>query len=440
MDSYKTQLDKITAKNTKANVDALDKIEKHMAEFAAKNNVSIPEELTNLIKVKRADLNKEGSMRVINNAMIKYQATKDNSQKEIDKISNRLGKIKNTVSFDDIDLDTYSAFIQEQLEEDAQFKSRFDTHEEYFANRTSSPTPGQLAAADILHTSGILSDEEYESIADEGYDSSEVSELIHESVKRIQYLKVNSANDKQAAELADYQKEIFNLMTNTKWHTANVGTVMILENIKENLDEGDVKTAMDILDLELIRMEKLMNSAYVKNTEKTTLKTKIADFNAMKQAIVDMTGYVEEMFETPVEMEEEGELEECESVGSELENKYPVGTKLYKKNDNFDEYTVNKINDDGTVVLTDTEDKTTTHRMDTLGRDYLTEQEMMGEKPEDASYETNPVEESHLKESQGTVDEFITTPVLKDKAHEDGMKQSIASIEKDLIKQIKICQ
>jgi Holliday junction resolvase-like predicted endonuclease len=440
MDSYKTQLDKITAKNTKANVDALDKIEKHMTEFAAKNNVSIPEELTNLIKVKRADLNKEGSMRVINNAMVKYQATKDNSQKEIDNISNRLGKIKNTVSFDDIDLDTYSAFIQEQLEEDAQFKSRFDTHEESFANRRSSPTPGQLAAADILHTSGILSDEEYESIADEGYDSSEVSELIHESVKRIQYLKVNSTTDKQAAELADYQKEIFNLMTNTKWHTANVGTVMILENIKENLDEGNVKTAIDILDLELIRMEKLMNSAYVKNIEKTTLKTKIADFNAIKQAIVDMTAYVEEMFETPVEIEEEGELEEFETFGTELENKYTVGTILYKKNDNFDEYTVDKVNNDGTVVLAAPDGKKTTHRMDTISKDFSTEKEIMGETPEDTSYETNQVEDSHLKESQGTVDEFIITPALKDKAHEEGMKQSISSIEKDLIAQIKNCQ
>ena len=440
MDSYKTQLDKVTAENTKANVKTLDGIEKHMTEFAAKNNIAIPNELLNLIKVKRAEINKGGSMKIINNIIDKYNRTKDSSQVSIDKITNKLSKLKTNVSFDDIDLDANSAFIQEQLEEDAQFKSRFDTHEEFFANRTSSPTPGQLAAADILHTSGILSDEEYEPIADEGYDSSEVSELIHESVKRIQYLKVNSANDKQAAELADYQKEIFNLMFNAKWHTANVGTVMILDNIKENLDEGDVKTAMDILDLELIRMEKLVNSQYIKETEKKTLNTKIADFNAMKQAIVDMTGYVEEMFEVEPEMDEEGDLEEFETFGSELANKYTVGTILYKKNDNFDEHTVDKINDDGTVVLSNIDGKPTTHRIDTLSRDFLTEKEMMGEKPEDASYETNQVEDSHLKESQGTVDEFITTPALKDKAHAEGMKQSISSIEKDLIAQIKNCQ
>jgi hypothetical protein len=189
-----------------------------------------------------------------------------------------------------------------------------------------------------------------------------------------------------------------------------------------------------------MKLEKLLNSPYIKDTEKKTVTTKITDFNAMKQAIVDMTGYVEEMFETPVDMEEEGELEEFESVGSELENNYPVGTKIYKKNDNFDEYTVDKMNDDGTVVLADTNGKLTTHRMDTLSRDYLTEQEMMGEKPEDASYETTPVEDSHLEESQGTVDEFITTPALKEKAHEEGMKQSLASIEKDLLKEIKNCQ
>lgn len=440
MDSYKTQLDKITADNTKANVKALDGIEKHMTEFAAKNNVAIPDELTNLIKLKRAELNKEGSMRVINNIINKYQRTKDNSQKQIDTITDKLSKLKTNVSFDEIDLDPYSEFIQEQLEEDEQFEIRFNTHEEYFANRKGEPTAGQLIAAETLHLSGILTDAEYNAITIDKYNSSEVSELIHESVKRIQYLKVNSDTDKQAVELADYQKEIFNLMFNTKWHASNVGTVSVLEDVKDNLDQGDVKAAMDSLDLELMKMDKILKSPYIKDTEKKTVTSKITDFNAMKQAIVDMTGYVEEMFETPVEMEEEGELEEFESVGSELENKYPVGTKLYKKNDNFDEYTVNKINDDGTVVLTDTEDKTTTHRMDTLGRDYLTEQEMMGEKPEDASYETNPVEESHLKESQGTVDEFITTPVLKDKAHEDGMKQSIASIEKDLIKQIKNCQ
>ena len=281
-----------------------------MTEFAAKNNIAIPNELLNLIKVKRAEMNKGGSMKIINNIIDKYNRTKDSSQVSIDKITNKLSKLKTNVSFDDIDLDANSAFIQEQLEEDAQFKSRFDTHEEFFANRTSSPTPGQLAAADILHTSGILSAE--------GYDSSEVSELIHESVKRIQYLKVNSANDKQAAELADYQKEIFNLMFNAKWHTANVGTVMILDNIKENLDEGDVKTAMDILDLELIRMEKLVNSQYIKETEKKTLNTKIADFNAMKQAIVDMTGYVEEMFEVEPEMDEEGDLEEFETFGLQI--------------------------------------------------------------------------------------------------------------------------
>ena len=440
MDSYKAQLDKVTAENTKANVKTLDGIEKHMAEFAAKNNIAIPDELTNLIKLKRADLNKEGSMRVINNVINKYQRTKDNSQQNIDKITDKLSKLKTNVSFDEIDLDPYSEFIQEQLEADEQFESRFNTHEEYFANRTGEPTAGQLIAAETLHLSGILTDEEYNAITTDKYNSSEVSELIHESVKRIQYLKVNSATDKQAAELADYQREIFNLMFNTKWHASNVSTVSVLEDIKENLDQGNVKAAMDILDLELMKMEKLLNSPYIKDTEKKTVTTKITDFNAMKQAIVDMTGYVEEMFETPVDMEEEGELEEFESVGSELENNYPVGTKIYKKNDNFDEYTVDKMNDDGTVVLADTNGKLTTHRMDTLSRDYLTEQEMMGEKPEDASYETTPVEDSHLEESQGTVDEFITTPALKDKAHEEGMKQSLASIEKDLIKEIKNCQ
>jgi hypothetical protein len=439
MDSYKAQLDKVTAENTKANVKALDGIEKHMTEFAAKNNIAIPDELTNLIKLKRADLNKEGSMRVINNVINKYQRTKDNSQQNIDKITDKLSKLKTNVSFDEIDLDPYSEFIQKQLEEDEQFESRFNTHEEYFANRTGEPTAGQLIAAETLHLSGILTDEEYNAITTDKYNSSEVSELIHESVKRIQYLKVNSATDKQAAELADYQREIFNLMFNTKWHASNVSTVSVLEDIKENLDQGNVKAAMDILDLELMKMEKLLNSPYIKDTEKKTVTTKITDFNAMKQAIVDMTGYVEEMFETPVDMEEEGELEEFESVGSELENNYPVGTKIYKKNDNFDEYTVDKMNDDGTVVLADANGKLTTHRMDTLSRDYLTEQEMMGEKPEDASYETTPVEDSHLEESQGTVDEFITTPALKEKAHEEGMKQSIASIEKELIKQIKIC-
>jgi len=440
MDSYKAQLDKVTAENTKANVKTLDGIEKHMTEFAAKNNIAIPDELTNLIKFKRADLNKEGSMRVINNVINKYQTTKDSSQQRIDKITDKLSKLKTNVSFDEIDLDPYSEFIQEQLEADEQFESRFNTHEEYFANRTSEPTAGQLIAAETLHLSGILTDEEYNAITIDKYNSSEVSELIHESVKRIQYLKVNSATDKQAAELADYQKEIFNLMFNTKWHASNVSTVSVLEDIKENLDQGYIKPAIDILDLELMKLEKLLNSPYIKDTEKKTVTTKITDFNAMKQAIVDMTGYVEEMFETPVDMEEEGELEEFESVGSELENNYPVGTKIYKKNDNFDEYTVDKINDDGTVVLADANGKPTTHRMDTLGRDYLTEQEMMGEKPEDTSYETTPVEDSHLEESQGTVDQFITTPALKDKAHEEGMKQSLASIEKDLIKEIKNCQ
>jgi hypothetical protein len=440
MDSYKAQLDKVTAENTKANVKTLDGIEKHMTEFAAKNNIAIPDELTNLIKLKRADLNKEGSMRVINNVINKYQRTKDNSQQNIDKITDKLSKLKTNVSFDEIDLDPYSEFIQEQLEADEQFESRFNTHEEYFANRTGEPTAGQLIAAETLHLSGILTDDEYNAITTDKYNSSEVSELIHESVKRIQYLKVNSATDKQAAELADYQREIFNLMFNTKWHASNVSTVSVLEDIKENLDQGNVKSAIDILDLELMKMEKLLNSPYIKDTEKKTVTTKITDFNAMKQAIVDMTGYVEEMFETPVEMEEEGELEEFESVGSELENKYSVGTKIYKKNDNFDEYTVDKINDDGTVVLADANGKPTTHRMDTLSRDYLTEQEMMGEKPEDTSYETTPVEDSHLEESQGTVDQFITTPALKDKAHEEGMKQSLASIEKDLIKEIKNCQ
>jgi hypothetical protein len=440
MDSYKAQLDKVTAENTKANVKTLDGIEKHMTEFAAKNNIAIPDELTNLIKLKRAELNKEGSMRVINNVINKYQRTKDNSQQNIDKITDKLSKLKTNVSFDEIDLDPYSEFIQEQLEADEQFESRFNTHEEYFANRTSEPTAGQLIAAETLHLSGILTDEEYNAITIDKYNSSEVSELIHESVKRIQYLKVNSATDKQAAELADYQREIFNLMFNTKWHASNVSTVSVLEDIKENLDQGYIKPAIDILDLELMKLEKLLNSPYIKDTEKKTVTTKITDFNAMKQAIVDMTGYVEEMFETPVDMEEEGELEEFESVGSELENNYPVGTKIYKKNDNFDEYTVDKMNDDGTVVLADANGKPTTHRMDTLSRDYLTEQEMMGEKPEDASYETTPVEDSHLEESQGTVDEFITTPALKEKAHEEGMKQSLASIEKDLLKEIKNCQ
>jgi len=430
-------INKLSNEGTKANLNALSSIEKSINEFVAKNNIPISTELSTALEAKRKAYGAEASKNTITNTISKYQNAADNSKASVDRIAKRLGDIKSLVVFDNIDLSPESDFISEQLASDPTFKERYEVHEKYFIDSMGEPTVGQELAAHVLNQSGILTDEEYAAVEDGELNMSEISELIHESVKRIQYIKVNSENDAEAKKFTDYQRDILNLMANTKWNESNAAFLAVLTNAQDNVDSGDVVSAINSLDAEIARTELGLENTRLKDYQKKNLNERLTDLTNFKNAIIEVTGYtpIEEIL---TEVEEEIESEEIDLDGLPEENILKVGDKLYSKSGTFVEYTVTKINKDNTVELKDENGKKVTTTMDKINEEFLTQDQILGEDVID-TYVPTPSEVSVTKESQDTVDSFIKNEKAVGEGYEEGVNNSAAQLRIKLLNKTKYC-
>ena len=435
---YSKALDNITEENTAKNINALDLIEKKVNEIAKKYNIEVPVELQDVINAKRAAVNKVVGSDVISNIINNYTNLTKNSSVKIKELSKKLGNIRTKISFDNIDLADDSDFVNEQLELDPAFKSRYDTHEAYFVGKTNAPTEGQLLASETLNLSGILTNDEYEPVTALDYNREQVSELIHEAVKRIQYLIVNSESEKEANELSAYQKDIWKLQSMAKETKSTEEFLDTLLAVKDNLDNGDVNTAYNKLDVAILKIENLLSKDYTKATEKTILNNRLKALEEFKAAMTKVNPFIEEVFNAS-ELEE-GEIDndfDLEGEGSEI--KLAVDDVIYAKNDNFAPYTIEKINANGTVTLIDENNKKKTLRLETINNEYSTEQEVMSETITEETYKPTSAETKIIKESVDNIADFIKTTELKDKEQLEAIKKTPAQIRKELLENAKNC-
>jgi hypothetical protein len=425
---YKVDLQSITDEDTEENKAALVKVENDINNTAKSNDVEIPEDVKELLKEKKLALGKVVSQNLINATASKYEALATKSKDDVDKLVKRLAKTKSDISFDDIDLSPESDFIQEQLEKDKLFRERYDIHQERFEGKTYKPTDGQLAAVKTLATSGILSAEDYDAIENENYNVSQVSELIHKAVKRIQYLSANSDTTEEAQKFRDYQKDIINLMFNTKVNQSNIAITTALTKAQNQMAAGNVASALATIENEIYTLERNLEKAQGQTKEK--IQEKINDLTNVNEAIVNITGYVEEQF-IPEQEVTEGELEEFDPEEQLDKIIVKKGMALYKENDKFTVQTVHRNN---TVTLKDSSGNPLTVTMEELNKNYKTQADILG--PEAAPEEAplTPEEQDFVNQSQDNVDTLLGSDSETNKLMNEADKiKSSTEAEDDLL-------
>ena len=223
---------------------------------------------------------------VYENIINKYRNTEEAAKKTIEDLKASLVPLANTVSFVNIDLDDNSPFIIEELKKDNAFAERFAFHER-IAESTSAQTTSQEEAVDILKQSGIVTAAEVKSLAPT---MGAYSELIHEAVKRIQYLKTQSTDNTEIKELSDYQRQIFTLMGNTKFLGETQNFINTIESINFEANNGRPRTAIKQANQVISELTAKEQSRYTRTDEKKRLQIKIEDLKLLRDDIIAKEG------------------------------------------------------------------------------------------------------------------------------------------------------
>jgi hypothetical protein len=177
------------------------------------------------------------------------------------------------------------------------------------------------------------------------------------------------------------------------------------------------------------RINKLEETIY-EYAEKNGIKVsnKIKDLIANKKQGLSTTEDIESVLEETYENEEKDDVKILK-----------VGDVLYFKNDTFDEYTVKKVNKDGLIVLVDENGKEKEVRLETINKDYLTEEEMMSDKSQDEEYVPTADELKLARESVNSVEDFVQKTDLLTKEHAEAITKTPEQIRKELITKAKLC-
>jgi hypothetical protein len=436
---YREQLNNISDANTEANRKALADIEKNITDFLSKNPVDVPEDITMLLNTKKNTFDKAYADQVINNVILKYEADADKVKTSISNINKRLSEIEIKMDFSDIDLSPMSYFIQDQLEQDSAFRSRYETHEKYFEDKGGAPTLGQEAAITNLASTGVISANEVAEYNAEEKTRDSASSLIHEAVKRIQYLVANTEDTVEAEKLRIYQKDIISLMFNTKNNAAINKFISTLNSVKDDIDNGDLNKAISRLDIEILKLESDMSSPTLKEYTKKALQTKLSDIQKVKTAVSNISDFTNVEEELDIETEEEGVVEEI-NLDENTENIIKKDDVIFSKSDNFARYTVNKVNANNTISITNEAGKKTNITMEQLNKDYITSDQVLGIKAQNEEYKPTTSEDKATEESINSIDDFIKSTTEKDAGYNVGNTKTPKQIRKELIEESKNCQ
>jgi hypothetical protein len=287
-DTYKKQLDKILPLKVKPNVprvslkpgefeEGMDADEEFGAPFDAPLEPSEEASIKPEVNVTTRD--------VYDGIINKYSATEKATQERIEALKASLVPLSGNVSFTNIDLTDNSPFIVDQLEKDADFAERFSFHEKLKEN-TNSPSSGQEEAVAVLNDSGILTTREVVDTQKKYPTMAAYSELIHEAVKRIQFLKSQSTDNAEIKALTDYQRQIFTLMAENKFLNETKEFMSTVSNIEGVYRKGNVRTAIRMANDQINNLSQQASYKSVRPEQKKRLELKITDLKALRDTII----------------------------------------------------------------------------------------------------------------------------------------------------------
>ena len=433
---YRYSLDEITNENTAQNRQSLKDLEELIEKFANENSVTVPQDLLNAIEAKRNSFKTLQNIEVLDGTISKYKKLSKNSAARVDDINKLLDETKSELSFKGIDLRDDSPFVKNQLASgDEQFIEYFNKHNTY-KNSKALPTVGQINAIQAMLRSGLIDSVEIDDIVTMG----KASEIIHDGVIRIQYLKVNSDTNAEARKLAEYQKTIFTLINLTRDIETNQAIANTLESALKDAKNNEVAKAVKNLDLEILSTQNQIDGEF-RDYQRKKLNERLQDLVNFKETLVSAYAFIPadvgaDIADQKVN-EEEGEILLFEIPT--VKEKLAIGDIVYsKKRNNNKKYTVTNVTDKN-VMLVDENNKKSTVKIDTFDNNYYTSKEMNTGKP-DTGYELEDAEKNIINQSQETVDGFMKDTAALDKAKSESDKKKQSDIENDLINQIKSCQ
>ena len=434
INNIRQRLSEITDELSDTNVKNLAII-KVLIDNAVKQNISIPKDIIEQYESKNKNLKQYTSKEKIKSIIDKYKKNLNSSESNLKKQADELRKIKSNVSFDNIDKSIFneeSDFIKEQLESDSNFKYYFDQHNSFYKNAVNrSPTDNQIVAVETMKESGLLTDTDI-SDADIKYLSmAEASELIHEGVKRIQYLKTSGVE--KSKEFREYQKNIFALMTATKINSNDVSLVQLFEDAEKLSKTERTNQAIDLLDIKLNNLNSEYNKEFTSDVRKNRILKEILDIEQFKEALIDT-------YEMPIDIIEQVEAAETiEEIEDDFDTSIKVGDIVYsRKKNNNTAYTVKEKTKDS-YILSPPRGKAITVKIDNFADNYITKVEMDSGNITPPTVEVTDTEKERLNESQVTVNDFLKNQDSKTEAYKKGINSTPEENRKNLLNKTKDC-
>jgi len=433
-DFYRKQLDSVTDENTEQNKQKIENIKTAIEKFSTENNVSFPEDILEDINTKLSTLKKYNSVETIDTLIKKYKGRLNKSNESLKLLTDKLKNISVTIDFNNINesLDDNSSFITKQLKDDALFKEYFDKHE-LFIGKTNISTIDQNLAIDVMLASKLLSKNEVK----DNLNLEEASDLIHEGVKRIQYLKINGSTDISLKDFNAYQMDIFKLISEKKSNRSNNDLYNLFLNSKEDSELGYFSLGISSMNTQLAKINDEINSKFTKENVKKALEFIEKDMLNFRDALVDV--YESPSIDVGIDIAQESVEEEGTVEEIEIEQELAVGDKVYsiEKDDNS-VYVIKNITTKN-ITLSNELGKEVTIEISKFDEQYITEANMLSGK-DDSVYNTTNEEESFIEDSQKTINDFVTNPTLKSESNSNAVDKTQSALRKDLLSKTKDCQ
>ena len=387
-------------------------------------------DIANELAQKKQALRTYTGKEVIKSIIEKYKEELEISQKSIDSETKKLEHITTDVSFDDIDSDVVDSIANEQYSLDKNFAFYYDKHDAYKDEDSKNATENQKLAILVMKQSKLLSDTDIEDDFIEELSMADASELIHEGVKRIQYLKTESS-DAATNKFKSYQSKIFSLMTNYGKVLRAKNTISLFEDAQLDAENGVLKSAYDKLARKIRSLEMQLNTADTKGKIKN-IENQIDDFNSFREALALAYEIPFDAFENIVEEE---------VIVDEYDNEIKKGDKVYSRSSSDDTpYTVKEVTSKN-IVLEDEKGKEIKVEIGKFDEQYITESEMNAGETTPPGYNPTEGEKSIIEQSQMSVDDFLrNADEDKAKAHQEGTSNTPAQNRKNLLDKTKDCQ